>query len=105
MGSTIGLFGMQLPIGPLIFAACCILVALIIYSQRERIMKTRAWIFLMEVRKELGNVTWPTKDDVINSTIVVIITTIIVAMFIFAGNQVISHLFDFIRSSVRNAFT
>lgn len=102
---TIRFAGMDLPIGPLVFIASVIIIALIVYSQRERIAKTRAWIFLLEVRKELGNVTWPTKDDVINSTIVVIITTIIVALFIFAGNQVISRVFDIIREQVRNSFT
>ena len=38
--------------------------------------------FLKEARVELKKVSWPTKDELIGSTIIVMIITIILAIFI-----------------------
>jgi preprotein translocase subunit SecE len=38
--------------------------------------------FLKEVRVELGKVSWSTRDELIGSTAVVIVTTAILAVFI-----------------------
>ena len=38
--------------------------------------------FLKEVVSELRKVTWPTKDELIGSTIVVIVVSLVVAIFI-----------------------
>ncbi len=38
--------------------------------------------FLKEVMAELRKVTWPTKDELIGSTIVTIVVSLIVAIFI-----------------------
>lgn len=38
--------------------------------------------FLKEVRTELNKVTWPTKKELIGSTIVTIVVTVIVSVFI-----------------------
>jgi preprotein translocase subunit SecE len=38
--------------------------------------------FLKEVRSELNKVTWPTKKELIGSTIVTIVVTVIVSVFI-----------------------
>jgi preprotein translocase subunit SecE len=38
--------------------------------------------FLKEVRNELNKVTWPTKNEIIGSTIVVVIVSIIMSIFI-----------------------
>ena len=43
--------------------------------------------FLKEVRAEGTKVTWPTKQELISSTIVTIVTTIIVSAFIFAVDR------------------
>jgi preprotein translocase subunit SecE len=40
--------------------------------------------FLTEVRGELRRVAWPTKQEVINSTIVVLICVVIITSLIFA---------------------
>ncbi len=44
----------------------------------EKIVK-----FLKEVRAEGNKVTWPSKQELMGSTIVTIVTTIIVSIFIF----------------------
>ncbi|MFQ5606304.1 MAG: preprotein translocase subunit SecE [Candidatus Zixiibacteriota bacterium] len=39
--------------------------------------------FLKEVRAEGHKVTWPSKQELLGSTIVTIVTTVIVSLFIF----------------------
>ncbi|RKX28425.1 MAG: preprotein translocase subunit SecE, partial [Candidatus Zixiibacteriota bacterium] len=38
--------------------------------------------FLKEVNAELRKVTWPTKDELIGSTIVVVVVSLVIAIFI-----------------------
>ena len=43
----------------------------------------RFWGFLIDVKNELYKVTWPGKQQVISSTIVVIIATLIVGVYLW----------------------
>jgi preprotein translocase subunit SecE len=47
---------------------------------RER---TNAKQFVREVRAELRKVAWPTKDEVVNSTIIVLVAVIVMGTLIF----------------------
>jgi preprotein translocase subunit SecE len=49
--------------------------------QRER---TPAKQFVREVRAELRKVAWPTRPEVINSTIIVLVAVIVMGALIFA---------------------
>lgn len=40
--------------------------------------------FLKETRTELTKVTWPTKDEIIGSTVVTVVVSIVVSIFIGA---------------------
>ena len=42
-----------------------------------------AMIFLKECKAELEKVSWPTKDDVVKSTGVVLVTVFVFSLFIF----------------------
>lgn len=59
-------------------------------------MVERFKIFLRGVKQEMKFVTWPTKDDLKEGTIVVIIMSIMVALFLalvdFAGYHLIKLL-------------
>ncbi|MEW5994368.1 MAG: preprotein translocase subunit SecE [Candidatus Zixiibacteriota bacterium] len=46
--------------------------------------------FLKEVGAELRKVTWPTKDELIGSTIVTIVVSLIVAVFIGIVDRILS---------------
>ncbi|MCI0530785.1 MAG: preprotein translocase subunit SecE [candidate division Zixibacteria bacterium] len=48
--------------------------------------------FVKEVRIELGKVTWPTRKEVISSTIVVVVFSIIVSIFIGVVDLILSKL-------------
>lgn len=43
--------------------------------------------FLSKIREEIKLVTWPTKDEVIKSTTTVIMVTIIVAICVYAADN------------------
>jgi preprotein translocase subunit SecE len=44
--------------------------------------------FLMEVRGELRKVAWPTRPEVINSTIIVLIAVVVMTALIFGADYV-----------------
>ena len=43
--------------------------------------------FLVDVRKEIGKVSWPAKDEVVGTTTVVIVYTVVVGVFLFIGGR------------------
>jgi preprotein translocase subunit SecE len=46
--------------------------------------------FLSETRAELRKVTWPTRDELIESTKIVIIATVVVTIFIGIIDQILT---------------
>ena len=52
--------------------------------------------FLRDVRIELGKVTWPTRKDLVQSTLVVLVAVAIAAVFTFALDEVFSQAVDFV---------
>lgn len=52
--------------------------------------------FLKEVRAEIKKVTWPTRDEVISYTIVVIITVVLVGGLVYLADIVFTKLVDII---------
>ncbi len=55
-------------------------------------MIERIKLFLSETRTELKKVTWPTRQELKESTIVVIVSTFIVTIFVGVVDQVISRI-------------
>ena len=49
----------------------------------------RARLFLSEVRNELKRVTWPSQKEVYATTIVVILTSVSIGLYLFALDQVL----------------
>jgi preprotein translocase subunit SecE len=45
--------------------------------------------FLTEVRTEMRKVSFPTRDEVMSTTIVVLITSVVFAVFLFVADQLI----------------
>jgi preprotein translocase subunit SecE len=50
---------------------------------------TKAKEFLSEVRSEMRKVSFPTKDEVVATTIVVLITSVVFAVFLYAADWLI----------------
>jgi preprotein translocase subunit SecE len=52
----------------------------------------KLWTFLVEVRAELKKVTWPTWVELVSSTVVVIITSLIFAVVIGIWDKVLERI-------------
>ena len=50
--------------------------------------------FIKESREELKKVTWPTREEVLNSTLVVLGATIVISIFLFALDNLFESAFD-----------
>ena len=48
--------------------------------------------YLQEVRQEVNKVTWPTRQEVLISTLMVLILVALASLFFLAADQVISWL-------------
>ena len=46
--------------------------------------------YLEEVGKEMRKVTWPAQKELINNTVVTIVATIVISLFIFGADRLIS---------------
>ncbi|MBC7185616.1 MAG: preprotein translocase subunit SecE [Calditrichaeota bacterium] len=55
-------------------------------------MFEKAINFLREVKIEMAKVSWPTREELKGSTTIVIITTLLFAVFIFITDQIISRI-------------
>ena len=61
-------------------------------ADKEKKQKVGPITYARQVRAEGAKVTWTTRQETIAATIMVIIMSIIVALFLFAADQVISWL-------------
>jgi preprotein translocase subunit SecE len=48
--------------------------------------------FMQEVRQEAGKITWPTRNETLISTVMVLIMVILASLFFLAADQIISWL-------------
>jgi preprotein translocase subunit SecE len=53
-------------------------------------MKEKIITFFEDVVKEMKKVTWPTKDELKDSTGVVLVATLLIAVFIYAVDTIIN---------------
>lgn len=57
-------------------------------------MIKKAKQFIEDVRVEMKKVIWPERDQLINSTVVVIVVSIIFTLFIFFADTIISKVIN-----------
>ena len=56
--------------------------------------------FLGQVRAEMGKVAWPSKDELISSTVVVIVTMLLLGVFIGVCDLVLSRAINLLIGGV-----
>lgn len=61
-------------------------------AREEKTAMRKLWIFLVEVKAEMKKVTWPTWIEVFSSTIVVIMTTLMVAALIGVWDKLLMEI-------------
>jgi preprotein translocase subunit SecE len=54
--------------------------------------------FLQEVRQEVSKVTWPTRNETVISTIMVLVMVALASLFFLAADQIISWLIQLVLS-------
>ena len=54
----------------------------------------RMKVFLSEVRSEMKKVTYPSREEVVGTTIVVVVTSFIFAFYLFAADFVIMQIYE-----------
>ena len=59
---------------------------------REKHKRTSARQFLKEVRQELKKVDWPTREELISYTVVVLVTVIVMTTLVFALDYVFTKI-------------
>lgn len=55
-------------------------------------MKTSPAVFVRQVKQEIAKITWPTRKEAMQGTVVVIVASIIIALFLL----VVDSLFKFV---------
>lgn len=53
-------------------------------------MKTKIINFFLDIVKEMRKVTWPKREELKDSTLVVIITSLVFAIFVFIIDKILS---------------
>jgi len=56
-------------------------------------MKEKIVNFFNDVVKEMKKVTWPTKDELKESTMIVIVTCLIIAAFTYVIDMIVTQVF------------
>jgi preprotein translocase subunit SecE len=52
--------------------------------------------YFQSVKKEMNKVSWPTQQELIDSTVIVVVFSIIVSLFIFGVDRVYSTVLELI---------
>jgi len=85
----------------IVIAVAVVLVGLAVYFKLfSRIADwwSRGRVFLKETRSEVAKVTFPSRDDVVATTIVVIIASLVFAVFLTLSDVVINKVYGFVFS-------
>lgn len=65
-------------------------------SKSLKTERTKPLEFLREVRGELKKVSWPTRDEVIRYSIIVLVALVVFTLFVFGVDYVFEWFFRFI---------
>jgi preprotein translocase subunit SecE len=55
--------------------------------------------YLKEVRSELAKVNWPTRNEVTGATVLVVVTSVIMSLFVYGIDRLLSTIVNFLIKS------
>ncbi|CAM3238411.1 preprotein translocase subunit SecE [Rhodothermus bifroesti] len=61
-------------------------------------MMAKIRAYLQEVGREMQKVNWPTRQELVNNTVLTLIASVLVALFIFLADRLIATVLEFIYS-------
>jgi preprotein translocase subunit SecE len=67
-----------------------------IHNNSDSTMKEKIITFFIDIVKEMAKVTWPKKDELRESTLVVIVVCLIIAAFIYLVDTAVSQILQYI---------
>lgn len=67
-------------------------------AQRLKSERTKPRDFVREVRGELKKVSWPTRDEVVRYSMIVLVALIVFTSFVFAMDYLFERVFHFINA-------
>lgn len=71
-------------------------------AKAENAKKTNSLVrYLQDVKAEFKKITWPTKDDVVKSTVIVIIYMAFFTLILSAYDSVFHYLLEFVLSKLK----
>jgi preprotein translocase subunit SecE len=80
----------------IMWAVLAILALVLLLNFKKVIPKLKIWkVFFEEVSFEMTKVTWPTRDEVINSTVLVIVVAILLIIMTGLMDAIYSRLVQF----------
>ena len=59
------------------------------FWEKVKGVSKNAWEFLVETRKELHNVSWPTRQELTGTTVVVIVAVFFFGFFLFVVDEIV----------------
>ena len=62
----------------------------------EAMARTNPITFLQQVRTEVGKVTWPSRNEVLISTLMVLVLVAVASVFFLAVDQIISLIIQYV---------
>ena len=62
-------------------------------------MKEQIMNYTADVMKEMKKVTWPTKDELKDQTTIVLVSSVLIALFIFVVDKIIAQLMTMLLGS------
>lgn len=54
--------------------------------------------YLGDVSKEMRKVSWPARNELVSNTLITLLATMIVSLYIWGADQIISRVLEFIYS-------
>ncbi|MEX0599532.1 MAG: preprotein translocase subunit SecE [Rhodothermales bacterium] len=52
--------------------------------------------YLNDVGKEMRKVSWPSRNELVGNTLITMLATAVISLYIYAADQVISQILEFI---------
>ena len=53
------------------------------------------WDFIKQTREEMRHVVWPSREEVVNSTVVVMASVVVISVFLFTTDFLFERVFEF----------
>lgn len=73
-------------------------VAFLAYAYRAKLIAffVRCQVFFREVKAEMRKVTWPSKDEVVSSTVLVLVAVVFLAIVIGIEDAILAKVVQFV---------